>query len=125
MLHSSLKKIEHCTIIENKAEKDKKRKRKSRRSEERCRDIFVQITGPFFCLVFSLFWGENFLVGPKRKHLGPTIFFSSLPPNQTPSNKFSFLIFSPLVFSVLPKIHSTKHTLNTPQQKVLSLMMRA
>ena len=105
--------------------KKKKRKEKKKKNEKSEVKLQVQITGPFFCLFFSLFWGENFLVGPKRKHLGPTIFFSSLPPNQTPSNKFSFLIFSPFVFSVLPKIHSTKHTLNTPQQKVLSLMMRA
>ena len=46
---------------------------------------------------FSPYFGQNFLVGPGRKHSSPTIFFPSPPPNQTSSKKFS-LIFSPFFF---------------------------
>ena len=44
----------------------------------------------FLALVFSPFWGENFLVGLGRKHIGFTLYFLSSPPNQTHSKKFSF-----------------------------------
>ena len=59
----------------------------------------------------------NFLSILKRKHFGRSkqkrvIFFSSLRPNQIPSKKFSLLIFSPIFFSFLPKIHFIKHTLS-------------
>ena len=37
------------------------------------------------CTVFPPFWGENFLVGPRKKHSGSTTHFPSPPPNQTPS----------------------------------------
>ena len=47
----------------------------------------------FFLSVFSLFWKENFLMGPKKKHLGFTIYFPSFPPNQTHSKKIFILIF--------------------------------
>ena len=54
--------------------------------------------------VFSPFWGENFLVGPRRKHSGLTIILPSLPSNQTFSKKnfssfslsFLFFFFRPL-----------------------------
>ena len=53
---------------------------------------FLFIKQPHFLYsVFSPFLGENFLVGPRRKHPGPTIYFPSFPPNQTHSKKFSFL----------------------------------
>ena len=35
----------------------------------------------FLITFFSPFWGKNFLMGPKRKYLGPTIYFPSFPPN--------------------------------------------
>ena len=44
--------------------------------------------------VFSLFWGENILVGLGRKHPGPTDYFISFPSNQTHSKKVLFPIFS-------------------------------
>ena len=61
--------------------------------------------------VFSLFWRENFLVGQGRKHLGPTIYFSSFPSNQTHSKKVLFPIFSPK-FSIHPILPPNKHTLS-------------
>ena len=38
---------------------------------------------------FLLILGSNFLVDLIRKHLDPTLFFSSPPPSQTPSKRFS------------------------------------
>ena len=76
--------------------------------------IFVIYLSNSFYSIFFLFWREIFLVGPKRKHPGPTIIFLSPLPNQTPSKKFFLLIFSPF-FSIIPKIHSTKHTLTLIQ----------
>ena len=49
---------------------------------------FLSIKQPHFIpTFFSPFWGENFWVGPGKKHLSPTIYFSSSPPNQTHSKK--------------------------------------
>ena len=68
-----------------------------------CTWAFLSIKQPhFLSLVFSLFWGENFLVDPKRKHLNLTIYFSSFSPNQTHFKKVFIPIFSPKFF-----IHST------------------
>ena len=47
----------------------------------------------FFSSSFLPFQGENFLVGPVRKHQGPTFSFPSSPPNQTHSKKFPLLIY--------------------------------
>ena len=60
--------------------------------------------------VFSSFWGENILVGPGRKCLGPTIYFPSFLPNQTHSKKVILPIFSPK-FSIYPISPPNKHTL--------------
>ena len=60
--------------------------------------------------IFSPFWREKFLVGPEKKHLGPTIYFPSSPPNQTYSKKVFFPIFSPK-FSIHPISPPNKHTL--------------
>ena len=43
----------------------------------------------FLFTFFSSFLRKNFLVGSERKHLDPTIYFSSSSPNQTHSKKFS------------------------------------
>ena len=82
--------------------------------------IFVSPGAFFFFspLVFCPFWEENFLVGPKRKNPSPTISFPSLPPNQTPSKKYSLLVFF-FFFSIFPKIHSTKHTIKLDKTKNL------
>ena len=44
--------------------------------------------------VFSPFWRENFLMGPRRKYLDSTIYFPFSPPNQTHYKKVSLPIFS-------------------------------
>ena len=44
--------------------------------QTKCTKAFLSIKQPhFLSLVFSPFWGENFLVGPERKYLGFTIYF--------------------------------------------------
>ena len=62
----------------------------------------------FLPLVFSPIWGENFLMGLGRKHLGPTIYFLSSPPNQIHSKKFFF----PFSLQILPStlFHLQKNT---------------
>jgi len=73
-------------------------------SKEECVGPFwVAHVSEFLPLVFSPFWGENFLMGPGRKHLDPTIFFSAPSTNLTPIKTFFFQLFS-LKFSILPKI---------------------
>jgi len=64
----------------------------------------------FSLLVFSPFWGENFLMGLGRKHMGSP--FISLPPYLTKhTQKKNFLpIFSPK-FSIHPILSPNKHTL--------------
>ena len=47
----------------------------------------------FFFSVFSPFRRENFLMGQKRKHLSPTIYFPSSSSNQTHSKKVFLLSF--------------------------------
>ena len=68
--------------------------------------IFVPLSASFS----PHFGKKNILVGSERKHPSLTVFFPSPLPIQTPFKKFSILIFS-IFFSILPKIHSTKHTL--------------
>ena len=60
--------------------------------------------------VLSLFWEENILVGLRRKHLSPTIYFPSSPSNQTHSKKVFFPIFF-LKFSIHPISPQKNHTL--------------
>ena len=63
------------------------------------------------CIIFSpLILGGKHSGGFGEKTLGPHHTFSLPPPNQIPSKKSSLFIFSHF-FSILPKIHSTKHTL--------------
>ena len=50
------------------------------------------------------------MVSSGKKHQTPPIIFPSSPLNQTLSKKFDILIFFHF-FSILLKIHSTKHTL--------------
>ena len=64
----------------------------------------------FLPSVFSPFWGENFLVGPGRKHLSPNIYFPSFSPNQTHSKRVFLPIFSPK-FSVHSISPPNKYTL--------------
>ena len=60
--------------------------------------------------IFSQFWRKFFLVSSGRKHLDPTIYFSSFSPNQIYSKKIFLLIFSPK-FSIQPISPSNKYTL--------------
>ena len=62
--------------------------------------------------VFSLFWGENILVGPGRKHLGPTTYFPSFLPNQVHFKKVFLPVFS-LKFSIHFVSLPNKHTLRS------------
>ena len=83
--------------------KERKRKKEKKNEEDQCGQAHPQYQDvQFFISVFSPFWEENFLVGPRRKHLCPTIYFPSSPPNQTQSKKFSFLFsfesFSSILF---------------------------
>ena len=78
---------------------------------------FLSIKQPhFLSSVFSPFLGENIFVGPWRKHLGPTIYFSSSPPNQTHSKKVFLSIFSQKFF-IYPISPPNKHTLRGQNQR--------
>ena len=58
-----------CALISNREETKNV-------SKEECVGAFwATHVSDFLPLVFSPFWGENFLVGLGRKHLNPTIFF--------------------------------------------------
>ena len=72
--------------------------------------IFVNQEKIHLYSIFSLFWRENILVGPRRKHLDPTIYFPSFLPNQTHSKKVFLPIFSPK-FSIHSILPPNKHTL--------------
>ena len=62
---------------------------------------FGQINKSNSPTIFSSFWEENFLVGPGRKHLGPTFFFLSPPQPNTFQNFFPPHFFpSSLKFSL-------------------------
>ena len=83
--------------------KGKKNKKGKKNEEDQCGQAHPQYQDvQFFISVFSPFWEENFLVGPRRKHLGPTTYFPFSPSNQTQSKKFSFLFsfesFSSILF---------------------------
>ena len=88
----------------------KKKKKNQQQQQQKEKEKKSRVI--FFLSIFFPFWRKIFLVNPRRKHLGPTTHFPSLRPNQTPSKKFPFFIFSPF-FSILPKIYSTKHTLKS------------
>ena len=80
----------------------------------KCTWTFLSIKQPhFLSSVFSLFWRENFLVSPRRKHPSPIISFPFSPPNQTHSKKVFIHIFSPK-FSIDPISPPNKYTLNDP-----------
>ena len=89
----------------------KKRKSKWTKPMCTCIGIFAnQEKKMHFYSIFFLFWEENILVGLGRKHLGPTIYFPSFPPNQIHSKKVFFPIFSSK-FSIHPVLPPNKHIL--------------
>ena len=57
------------------------------------------------------------MVGPRRKHIGPTIYFPFSPPNQTHSKKVFLPIFSPK-FSIYLISPSNKHTLQVKKKNL-------
>ena len=71
---------------------------------------FLSIKKKFILTQVSLyFWEKTFLVGPRRKHQGLTIYFPFSPPNQTHLKKFSF------IFSLQSFLSSLFHLqTNTP-----------
>ena len=89
-------------IIEK--EKIKKRKKtttttKKKPTHWRLGGEFKGIFGSSFSLlVFSQFWGENFLVGTGRKHMGPPFIFLSPHSTKHTLKKFLFLFFFSKVF---------------------------
>ena len=57
--------------------------------------IFVHLTNYTLSLSFLLILGRKYFGGPgKKTPKSHYIFFSSPPPNQTPSKKFSLIFFS-------------------------------
>ena len=66
--------------------------------------------------VFSLHFGENFLVSHERKYLSPIIYFSSSLLNQTHSKKIFLSILSPkiCILSVTPPIKRTQAEPKSP-----------
>ena len=73
-----------CPVPKNKRIKEKKEKKGTGYR------YFCPLRISIFSLQFSLYFGENFLVGSSRKHPMPTIYFPSSSPNQTHSKMFSF-----------------------------------
>ena len=112
------KKEEATCSLPRKAQKNKgkgKKKKKKKKGRQlsmcKCTWTFLSIKQPhFLSSVFSLFWRENFLVSPRRKHPSPIISFPFSPPNQTHSKKVFIHIFSPK-FSIHPILPPNKLTL--------------
>ena len=121
------KKIMSNVHLNQKKKKKKKRRRRQhprgRKKKQWRREMYEQsscasaqkhfcpLSSLIFSLQFSLHSGEKkFLVRPGRKHMDPTIYFPSFPPNQTNSKKVFLLIFSSK-FSLHPISHPNKHTL--------------
>ena len=75
-----------------------------------CIWAFLSIKKKFIPIQFSLHFREKAFWWSQRKHMGPTIYFPSFPPNQTHSKKVFFPIFPSKIFihSVSPP---SKHTL--------------
>ena len=65
----------------------------------------------FFSPIFSPFWRDWILVAQRENSWALPIFSPLAPLNQTPFPLIFFPIF-PSLFSILPKIHPTKHTLS-------------
>ena len=76
----------------------------------------------FPLLVFSLFLGENFLVGLRRKHFDPIIYFPSFSPNQIHFKKVFLPIISPKFFIHLIS-PSNKHILNVSHSSLLLMLL--
>ena len=71
---------------------------------------FCQLRKNLSPFSFLSFWGENILVGPRRKHSCLTIYFISFPLNQTHSKKVFIFIFF-LKFFIHLVSPSNKYTL--------------
>ena len=80
------KKKREATCLAKKKKKGKKERKKGTRYEH-----FCPLSSLIFSFQFSLHFGENtFVVDLGKKHLGPTIYFPSSPPNQIHSKKIFF-----------------------------------
>ena len=91
-----------------------KKKIKNKNWQRQCASAykhFRPLSSLILSLQFSLHFREkNFLVGSKRKHLDPTIYFPSSSPNQTHSQKDFLPIFS-TKFSI--------HLISPPNKHIL------
>ena len=97
------------TKTQNKTKKQRKDKSRKRQKvgHEREKDNFVQHTlPPFLPILERLNYG-----GPREKMVGPHHFSLPLPlSSKHPSHPFSPIFHS--FFSILPKIHPSKHSVN-------------
>ena len=84
------KKQRYCPEEEEEEEEEGKKKKKLGEHM----GIFVNQEKMHPHCFFSPFWRENILVGLRRKHLGPTIYFHSFPLNQTHQKNFLFHFLS-------------------------------
>ena len=80
------KEEEERGYVPSKKKKGKKERKKGTRYEH-----FCPLSSLIFSFQFSLHFGETtFVVDLGKKHLGPTIYFPSSPPNQIHSKKIFF-----------------------------------
>ena len=95
-----------------KKEMTKRKKKKKKRKKERClfNDFNIAIEGTKrtrmtkqIIWVFSLNWGENVLVHPKKKYLAPPIFSPKITPTKHSKKIIFSPFFSPQSFSSLLK----------------------
>ena len=93
--------------MKSQKKKEKRKKKKKNGNVKISGSSFVQIFFPLFTPI----WKDCTLKEDERKLMGPTTFLSPSPfqPNTISTH---FLSYFPLFFfSILPKIHPTKHTL--------------
>ena len=97
---SKEKKYRGSQHVNNRERKNQKKEKKTTTTTKkkpthwRLGGEFKGIFGSSFSLlVFSQFWGENFLVGTGRKHMGPPFIFLSPHSTKHTLKKFLFLFF--------------------------------
>ena len=105
-------KIKRKRKEKKKATWEKKNKIKGKLKKPMCTCIwaFLSIKKKFIPIQFSLHFREKAFWWAQRKHLGPTIYFPSFPPNQTHSKRVILPIFPPKFF-IHPILPPSKHTL--------------
>ena len=95
-----------CQLLKNKKSWNWKNKKPYWSPFATCMWAFLSIIHQIFLQVFSPFWGENFFVS-----LGGSHHHFSLSPSLPNTFQEVFFPYFLSFFFILPKIHSTKHTL--------------